>query len=557
MNPFHPRTVALLSLVATSAAVPAQTFLHGALFTASDSTAGDLLGSAVGAHGAQVIVGAFGHDHAGVQTTGGAWIRENVPGLGWVETAKLVPADLATQDQFGFAVAITEGRAIVGSKFDDDLGSDSGSAYIFERQPDGTWLEVQKLIASDGLAGHEFGAAVSIDGDYAVVGAPDGRNGTVSSGTAYLFERQPSGTWVEVQKLLQNDPGNNDDFGFSVSIDGTRVVVGAYLDDDSGFASGSAYVFEQQPDGTWPEADKLIASDGANADYFGFSVAISGDYVVVGSWLDDDFGSGSGSAYVFERQSGGTWLEEDKLLPPNMWPGGHFGQSVALEGEIALIGTIHDRVSGQSNAGSATLFARRPDGAWATVGTGYHSSPDANDNFGHAVALGGGTAIVGCSQDDEFGGEAGSAGLFHSYGGYSEPTAHGIGTPGCDGDHTLTATGGVPFWGNTNFGFADTNAPALGFGWVALGDAADFTGADPFGLGIALYIDVLQSTQFSLLAMANDGLGNGTAALPIPGNPSLAGLVLHAQSVWLWAGCPALPSGLSSSNLLSFAVVNP
>ncbi|MCR9243474.1 MAG: FG-GAP repeat protein [bacterium] len=544
----------LLPLALGAAAVlPAQNFQIGLPFAASTTAAGDLFGSAVGVDGTQAVIGAFGHDHNGLITSGGAWIRERTATGSWVETAALIPADIDTQDQFGFAVAITTDRVIVGSKFDDDLGSSSGSAYVFEKQPNGTWLEVQKLTASDGAAGQEFGTTVAIDGDYAVVGCPDGTNGTTPAGAAYVFERQGNGTWLEVAKLAQNDPQNNDDFGWSVSIAGTRIAVGAYLDDDNGPASGSAYVFERQVDGTWPQVAKLLASDGVATDYFGYSVGISGDHVVVGAWLDDDQGSGSGSAYFFERQPDGTWPETAKVSPAYPAAGEHFGQAVAIDGDVAFVGSIHARVNGQSNAGAANFFRRNPDGSWQNAGFVPNPTPDRNDNFAHAVSIGGGVAIAGASQDDEFDAELGAASLFHTYGGYATPTFYGAGTPGCAGPHTLSTTGGLPTIGNAAFGFADTNVP-VGLGFLAVGTAADFTGGDPFGLGIVTYVDPVASWLLISIPMIPDGAGNATAPLAMPSDPALAGLQLHAQSVWAWPNCPQLPSALSTSNLASFAI---
>ncbi|MBA7679911.1 hypothetical protein ES703_88217 [subsurface metagenome] len=178
---------------------------------------------------------------------------------------------------------------------DDDNGSNSGSAYIFKR--DGTsWSEQAKLTASDGAAYDRFGSSVSVSGDYAIVGALlDDDNGT-SSGSAYIFRRYGT-SWSEQAKLTASDGAASDRFGSSVSVSGDYTIAGAYGDDSS---SGSAYIFERS--GTsWSEQAKLLASDGAASDYFGWSVSISGVYAIVGAYLDDDSGGGSGSAYMFGK----------------------------------------------------------------------------------------------------------------------------------------------------------------------------------------------------------------------------------------------------------------
>ena len=158
--------------------------------------------------------------------------------------------------------------------------------------------EQAKLTASDAAAGDRFGLSVSIEGDTAVIGAHFDDDAGSLSGSAYVFVRS-AGIWSQQAKLTAGDAAAGDRFGVSVSIEGDTVVVGAFLDGDAGFASGSAYVFVRS--GTsWTQQAKLTASDAAIEDQFGFSVSIEGDTAVVGAFADDDAGSFSGSAYVFE-----------------------------------------------------------------------------------------------------------------------------------------------------------------------------------------------------------------------------------------------------------------
>ena len=152
-----------------------------------------------------------------------------------------------------------------------------------------------KITASDGAAYDFFGESVAISGDYAVVGAAyDGDHGA-SSGSAYIFKRNGT-AWTQEAKISASDGAAEDFFGWSVAISGDYAVVGAY---GAGTWSGSAYIFKR--DGTaWTEQAKITASDGAVDDNFGWSVAISGDYAVVGAYLDDDAGLQSGSAYIYD-----------------------------------------------------------------------------------------------------------------------------------------------------------------------------------------------------------------------------------------------------------------
>jgi hypothetical protein len=207
---------------------------------------------------------------------------------GWLEQDKLLASDGATTDVFGISVSIDGDYALIGADGDDAA---KGSAYVFKR--DGTiWTEEQKLLASDGATGDRFGRSVSINGDYALIGAP---GDDTWKGSAYVFKRDGT-IWTEEQKLLASDGATNDIFGISVSIDGDYALIGAYGDDTY---KGSAFVFKR--DGAiWTEEQKLTASDGATGDYFGWSVSINGDYALIGADGDDTY---KGSAYVFIKES--------------------------------------------------------------------------------------------------------------------------------------------------------------------------------------------------------------------------------------------------------------
>ena len=217
--------------------------------------------------------------------------------------------------------------------------------------------EDEKLLPIDGAPLAEFGISVAISGDRAVVGAQQDGN----RGAAYVF-RDDGTAWVEEAKLTASDAAAGDSFGVSVAVVGDLAVVGANLDDDNGNASGSAYVFRY--DGTaWVEEAKLTASDAAAGDSFGVSVAVVGDLAVVGANLDDDNGNASGSAYVF-RYDGTAWVEEAKLLATDGealdWFGISVAISVAVDGDVIVVGVPHDSfVFGAGpapNHGSAYVF---------------------------------------------------------------------------------------------------------------------------------------------------------------------------------------------------------
>jgi hypothetical protein len=309
--------------------------------TTSDGAANDYFGASVAISGDYAVVGALGNGG-----TGSAYIFKR-NGTAWTEQAKITASDGATYDQFGYSVAISGDYAVVGARQDDD----TGSAYIFKR--DGTaWTEQAKITASDGAAYDYFGYTVAISGDYAVVGACQDDDAGSYSGSAYIFKRNGT-AWTEQAKITASDGAEDDFFGESVAISGDYAVVGAFWDDDAGWGSGSAYIFKR--DGTaWTEQAKITASDGAIADYFGYSVAISGDYAVVGAYQDGDTGPYSGSAYIFKRD-GTAWTEQAKITASDGAAGDYFGWSVAISGDCAVVGANCDDDAG-SDSGSAYIY---------------------------------------------------------------------------------------------------------------------------------------------------------------------------------------------------------
>ncbi len=264
---------------------------------------------------------------------------------------KLTASDAAAGDSFGGEVAISGNTAVVGASNDNTpAGNDAGSAYVFVRS-NGVWSEQAKLTASDAVAYDRFGNSVAISGDTIVVGAFfDDTSAGQDKGSAYVFVRS-NGVWSEQAKLTASDAEIEDDvppgpigadlFGASVAISGNTIVVGAFLDNTTaGWEAGSAYVFVRS-NGVWSEQAKLTASDAAALDVFGVSVAISGDTAVVGAT-----GSGFqtiGSAYVFVR-SNGVWSEQAKLTASDAAVNDRFGVSVAISGDTIVVGAPEDDI---------------------------------------------------------------------------------------------------------------------------------------------------------------------------------------------------------------------
>ncbi len=209
---------------------------------------------------------------------------------------KLLASDGAEDDGFGHSVSISGDVALVGARGNDDKGSRSGSAYVF-RWNGSSWVEEQKLLASDGTAGDHFGESVSISGDVALIGAPEEDKIVPGPGKAYVF-RWNGSNWVEEQKLLASDGAVDDGFGLSVSISGDVALLGVAEENKIVPGPGKAYVFRWNGS-SWVEEQKLLASDGAPDEEFGISVSMSGDVALVGAPEDEKNVPGSGKAYVY------------------------------------------------------------------------------------------------------------------------------------------------------------------------------------------------------------------------------------------------------------------
>jgi hypothetical protein len=332
------------------------------------------------------------------------------------EPAKLVPHDSALDDRFGTSVAIDGDVLTVGARFDDDTGEDAGAAYVFRRVVD-DWIEQAKLIASDAAARSRFGQSVSVSGDTILVGAPRTNDVGTDSGAAYVF-RFVEDEWIEEYKLTQPDPAALDRFGVSVSVSGNVAVVGSRWDDDAcpldpDCNCGSAYVFRRV--GTlWSYEAKLTASDATGGAEFGYAVSIDGARIVVGAYLDNaacpnDPDCESGAAYVFQSD-GSSWTQVAKLTASDADMPDRFGVSVSVEGETVVVGAERNSDAGEFS-GSAYVF-QRPEGGWVdTTETTKLVASDAQgaDRFGVSVSIRDGVVLVGARNEDSQGSNAGAA----------------------------------------------------------------------------------------------------------------------------------------------------
>jgi len=376
---------------------------------------------------------AYGESSASVEVSA-------MPGLPFQQMLQKISAgDIQPSDRFGWSVSISGDYAIVGSDREDggigDPVTNAGAAYIYHRIGPDSWDTGTKIVATDPQAGDQFGYSVSIDGDYAIVGAnyEDGGAGDPLSqaGAAYIFHRTGTNTWDAGIKIVATDPQVNDNYGSSVSISGDYAIVGAFLEDGGPgnpvTNAGAAYIYHRTGTNTWDGGTKIVATDPQAGDEFGYSVSISGNYAIVGA-IYEAGGPGdplplAGAAYAFRRTGTNTWDAGTKIVAPDAQASDLFGWSVSISGDYAIVGA--DNESGGAgdpvpNAGAAYIYRRTGTNTWDAGTKIVATDPQAGDQFGYSVSISGDYAIVGAVYENGGTGDplnsAGAAYIFHRTG---------------------------------------------------------------------------------------------------------------------------------------------
>lgn len=389
---------------------------------AGDYGDGDELGRSVAMSGDYLVAGAPYEDGTGLDY-GAAYVYYKDQGAdnAWGQVIKLSASDAADSDTFGHSVAISGDYVVVGAPNKDGSAADEGAAYVYYRDQGGTdaWGQVTKLTASDAAAGDQFGYSVSISGDLVVVGANRKSGGGTDRGAAYVFDKDypTSDSWGEVLKLTASDAADGDQFGYSVSISGDYAVLGAPYKDGTGADEGASYVYYRDQGGTdnWGQVTKLTASDAAAGDEYGNSVAIDGDYVVAGALGEDGAGTDQGAAYVYGRDEGGAdnWGEVVKLAASDAADSDEFGSSVSISGDYILVGAPYEDGTG-TDQGAAYVFYRNQDGpdVWGEVLKITTVGAEDDNLVGYSVGIGDYFLVTGVPGEDGVTTDIGAIAIF-------------------------------------------------------------------------------------------------------------------------------------------------
>ncbi len=610
-----------------------------AYLKASNTGAGDRFGFSVSASGNTVVIGASFEDsnatgvngdqlNNGSTDSGAAYVFVRSGGA-WSQQAYLKASNTQSTDEFGRSVSVSGDTIVIGARNEDsdstgvngdqsnNATQNSGAAYVFVRSGT-TWSQQAYLKASTVGPGFNFGDAVAVSGDTIVVGShgedsnATGVNGDQSdlsagdSGAAYVFVRSGS-TWTQQAYLKASNTGALDWFGLAVAASGDTVVVSAYQEDSDGSSefhngnvnAGAAYVFARNGTAWSQQAylkgiDTNLANGTMGGDLFGFSVAASGDTVVVGAFLEDssatgvngdqglEGAAGSGAAFVFVR-SGTTWSQQAYLKSASSEAGDTFGASVAISGDTVVVGGYGEDsnatgVDGNqldnsaANSGAAYVFTRI-GAIWSQVAYLKASNSATNDNFGGSVdfaptcvSVSGDTVVVGANLEDSnatgVNGNQGNDGAANAGAAYvfdlgtgCGVSSFGTGTPGCSGSQNVGVST-CPLAGTPSFAFTCDNAPPNSLGLLLVGDAQDLAGSDPFGIGVLLHVDLLASIELISLDLFSDPSGLATT-VPFAIPAAVVGNTYYAMALWAWASCSLPPYNLSTSRGLSLTILVP
>ncbi len=360
--------------------------------TASDGDANDNFGYSVSVSGNFAIAGAYNKTVSGNTNQGEAYIFHYSNGS-WTQQAILTASDGTSGDHFGNSVSISDNYAIVGA-YQKDVGSNinQGKAYIFYYNGS-SWSQQQILTGSGGTTGEAFGVSVSINGDYAVIGANNKTVTHTHQGAAYVFHRNGT-SWDEQSTLTASDANSYEDFGEVVAISGDYIIVS---DPEKTVGSnsnqGKVYIFHR--DGTsWTEQTNITASDGTASDYYGRDISISEDFAVVGT-PDKDIGSNSnqGKVYIYQR-SGTSWAEQTTFTARDGNEHDKFGSTVGISEYNIIVGAYYKEVGNNNQQGKAYIFHYNGS-SWNQITSLTSSDGATPDYFGGSVSISGDNSVVG------------------------------------------------------------------------------------------------------------------------------------------------------------------
>jgi hypothetical protein len=352
-------------------------------------------GAHISLDGDVAVITSNGNDYYGLDA-GMAWVFERNADGDFEQLQILGGSDIGLLDEFGYSVSLHGNLLAIGARFHMADGQvNSGAAYIFERGTDGLFTQTQKLVAPVATLDEAYGMSINTDGHRIVVGS-NGADSTVG-GAAYVYQLDVAGTWLLETTLHGDGVDGGDLFGRAVGVVGDRIAVSSpYFAAGCGGTDlcGSVFVFEH--DGTsWSQSARLVPNDLANEDYFGIDMELGEDRLLASSVYDDDMGIQSGSGYMFELD-GGNWVQTAKFVAPDGQPQDFAGFSARMDGDRVVLGGWY----GNDGRGAAWIWSHDESTGWAFEAEAQASDGHGFDIFGRAVAIDGDTLLVGADWAD-------------------------------------------------------------------------------------------------------------------------------------------------------------
>lgn len=384
---------------------------------ALDGAADDIFGYAVSLHQEWLIVGAPSADDT-FANQGKAYIffRNQGGEDNWGYVRTITALDAAADDQLGYTVAISYDTAAAGAPQADP--ADQGAVYLFSRNLGGAdnWGQEAKVTGADSVSGDRFGFSVDLDGDSLAAGAPRHQAGR---GAAYLFQRNQGGqnNWGQQKKRMTSSPFPDDEFGYSIALDDDTLAVGAPLVDlADGADQGAAFVYQRGLGGAdaWGLMKKVLHPAPLSADAFGWSISLDGDRLAIGAPLRTIAGlAGRGEVVLYGRNQAGAgkWGLLKRLPAGGTEINDYFGWSVSLSGDYLASGASADDLDGDTDQGAVYVFAWQPTD-WVLETHPLDPGGLSYNGFGYSVALSGSTLAVGAPWADVWAIDQGRVYLF-------------------------------------------------------------------------------------------------------------------------------------------------
>jgi hypothetical protein len=388
-----------LLLLFTVSVVYADTKLESAHLIGDPSVASDIVAYSVAADGQTVVLGAPYRNYAGYGYDSGALYLFEYQDGNWEQTQNLIGEDSAAFDYLGWSVDIENDVIAAGASWANETYVKSGGVYMFRKGK--TWEQEALIVPSDLPMEANFGHSVDLDDNRLIVGAPYIDELVNAQGVAYIF-RDDNGSWIQEARIVPGDAFVNF-AGASVAIDGDYAVIGAPRDNADGVSAGSVFIYERIK-GSWVFSERLTPNAPESYSYFGNEVDIVGGTILVGAEYSDIAGANTGAVVVFQH-SGGAWSQDQILVPDEAWAWSHFGGSIDMQGSAVVIGAYGD----PNSNGAAYLFRLGDNNQYEQTDLLMASDGTFGDRFGNSVAFGSELVVVGAPHWSE---QQGSAYVF-------------------------------------------------------------------------------------------------------------------------------------------------